>query len=135
MSGYVLNAWYYACSKITAFRQDDEEKIHFVRYSRFEDEKELSDISRSPSANGQLSSNGHLPDFGEMDEHEADGQKDKITEWEAGWNITNSYTGMFLAYYIQYHWTIYWYIFSYVVFSTIYSYTLYKILLYPLDRN
>ena len=65
-----------------------EEKLNFVKYSRSENETELSEMTKSCSKlniNGTDSLNGIM-----LSPDELNASDNRITEWQAGWNITNA---------------------------------------------
>lgn len=60
---------------------NDEEKISFAKYERFDDDdQELKDASEWKTLDGAT--------FCVEEAHED--PANKITEWQAGWNVTNA---------------------------------------------
>lgn len=85
---YVLDTFARCCS---CLQGTTEEKINFVKYEKFSDEEDNSIELR----------NVYETDGGKKaveDVEDVQDNRNKITEWQAGWNVTNAiqvgaYTG------------------------------------------
>ncbi|XP_050400510.1 vesicular inhibitory amino acid transporter [Patella vulgata] len=75
-----------------------EEKVNFALFSNSESEKELSTLQngsiRKSSWPDDRSQSGSVVD--ELSDFNVN-PKDKISEWQAGWNVTNAIQGMFIV--------------------------------------
>lgn len=72
------------------FSKDTEESVHFVKYKRFKDDQELKEINKVERTGNE---HGCVPEDTESKSNaQCHGLADanKITEWQAGWNVTNA---------------------------------------------
>ena len=70
--------------------KDTEETVHFVTYKRFRDDQELKEIDdtrRTINENNATSKDRNPSEDDKCGDHQA---ANKITEWQAGWNVTNA---------------------------------------------
>ena len=75
--------------------KDSDETVHFVKYDRFRDEREMTEM---PSNKLNSSENGSIPKIvepnGEITSSSLT-EGNQITEWQAGWNVTNAIQVLF----------------------------------------
>ena len=79
-------------------RSNEDETVHFVKYSQFENEKELSELfdEKKKSSISEGMNNGtkeeKLPPLtnGNVESLENNQDRNQITAWQAGWNVTNA---------------------------------------------
>ena len=70
--------------------KDSDETVHFVKYDRFRDDREMTEM---PKNKLNSSENGSIPKIVEPNGEVASSsltEGNQITEWQAGWNVTNA---------------------------------------------
>ena len=90
MAYYLSNFLQLARTCCPCLSKDTEETVQFVKYKRFHEDREMTEMNTDKS-NG--SENGVIPKVSEPNgdipcRNLAD--SNKITEWQAGWNVTNA---------------------------------------------
>ncbi|GAB1599420.1 Hypothetical predicted protein [Argonauta hians] len=144
--------YYFEKLKSIIRRGSTDETVHFVKYSQFENEKELTEIFDDKKTFGSIAdeNNGNnsaadtkqvLAATLQSPVKEAVDRKlerNRITAWQAGWNVTNAIQGMFI---VSFPYTVvqggYWALVSMIVVAYICCHTG-KILvecLYEVDSN
>lgn len=87
-------------SRLFVSRGDKVERVQFAKYSHSESEHELNVLHNGNSFTGKCTDTylstpaddwgnfGHIDEFSQPGE--AGPKQDKISEWQAGWNVTNA---------------------------------------------
>lgn len=107
MSWYVFRLWQTVRSYLPGAcgEYQDTEKVHFAKHGHGQGDTELASFNHSGEDGQTTSIQGAEASFDEVEGEKLDGAVGegefgsdvKISEWQAGWNVTNAIQGMFIV--------------------------------------